>query len=328
MGNPKWNRPTHEANRFAIMPGGTGSVCVPSTATRVVVEMWGQGGGGAGGCCCMWGCVGGQGGSYAYRVFSGATSPRTLGRCMLFCGCVCTCDCMSYDQSGHPGQCSWLRNCNTAAAAPAGSWYGVVYGGTPGYTYCTATSWVCSGCNPDINPQYDTGCMTSSAAIPQYFSICNMSTAQNGACNGGSCLCCAGSSCYCAANLCSVTYAGTQHTTAEACVYVGSTTTGLDRVFEPVACNCFDSYRLGACGWSKVQNLGYSGTWNYCDIGVGGASYAGGAQEKRNFSLGSFAYCGFAGNFPGGGGKSSAVCDGGCCWGSIGGGGLILISWA
>jgi hypothetical protein len=329
QGNPKWNRPTHEANRFAIMPGQAGCQCIPQTSTRVVIEMWGQGGGGGAACCCMWGMVGGQGGAYASRVFTGATAPVCIGQCISFCGCVCTCDCMSPETTGHAGQFAKLQNCNTTGAGGVGAWLGCAGGGAAGVTCCkSAESWVC--CGISCNTKYDTGCIQFPAAVSSgFWAISNMSTAQNSACTGGSLLCCVGSSCYCAATLCSATTGGTQHTTAEATtsLVLSPMSTSLNDIFAPVACSCFDVYRLGACGWTKGINLGYS-TWNHCDIGVGGASYAGGAQEKRNFSQGNFGYCGFAGNFPGGGGKSAGACGGGCCCGSIGGGGLIIISWA
>jgi len=117
VGMPRWNRPTHEVNRVAILAGDAKCICVPSTATRVVVEMWGQGGGGSPSACCTTGIYGGQGGSYSSKVFAGLCSPATMGTCILFCGCVCTCDCMAVGVlatavCGHCGQYSWLKNCN------------------------------------------------------------------------------------------------------------------------------------------------------------------------------------------------------------------------
>jgi hypothetical protein len=326
-GNPVWNRPTHEANRLSIAGGSSCCVCIPNTATRLVVEMWGQGGGGSGGACCSWGCTGGQGGSYANRVWdiSGVASAITL------CGCGCSCDCRTPISCGHPGQFSRLTDCSGGL----GLWIGCVNGGTGGACGCIgATSWVCTSCGCAFNPQFDTGCIKGftpvTDSLPQFYALCGMSTAQNSACTGGSAACCAGSSCYCALTLCSATCTGTQHCFNNPTICSASATAScnFNTVFPIVNCACFDVYRQGACGWSKANiNLGYDSTWNFCDIGVGGAAYAGGAQEKRNFSLGNFAYCGFAGNFPGGGGKSSGVCGGGCCCGSIGGAGLILISW-
>lgn len=334
LGNPQWNRPTHGANRCVILAGRDCCICVPSTATRVVVEMWGQGGGGAPGRCCSWSCTGGQGGAYAAKVWTGAQAPASTGTCMSFCGCVCACDCQTFcSMSGHPGQFSRLRNCNLIGGTGIGNWLGCSSGGAGGVCRQDGTSYVCINCAQAYNVERDTNCIrpASNRVLPEFYAICGMSTAQSSACNGGSQLCCAGASCYCAGNLCSFTCTGTQHIFNELTVCVGAAAVacGFDGVFPRVNCTCFDTYRLGACGWSigNRNTASFQGSWNFCDWGVGGAAYAGGAEQKRNFSLGNFAYCGFAGNFPGGGGKSSGSCGGGCCCGSIGGAGLILVSW-
>ena len=335
IGNPSWNRPTPGANRCVILAGSACCICVPDTATRVVVEMWGQGGGGAPGRCCSWSCTGGQGGSYASKVWEGSSAPVTTGQPMRFCGCVCACDCMTFcSMCGHNGQFSRLTNCNTLGGAGIGSWVGCVAGGCGGQCRQDATSYVCSGCGVNYNTGYDTDCISAASPLPEYYSISNcMSTAQNGSCNGGSMSCCAGSACYCATQYCSSTCAGFAHRSNEVCVDTSlsagsSLYKTIDQIFEARTCTCFDVYKLGACGWSKGTPLiGYNGTWNFCDWGVGGAAYAGGRQQKNNFSMGNFSYCGWAGNLPGGGGKSSAACGGGCCCGTIGGPGLILVSW-
>lgn len=334
IGNPVWNRPTHgSTGRCVVLGGSSCCICVPSTATRVVVEMWGQGGGGSAARCCSWGCTGGQGGSYAYKVWEGSSAPASTGQCMLFCGCVCACDCKSLcSQNGHPGQFARLCNCNSSVAAPIGSWVGCVNGGAGGQRGQLSNSWVCFNCGCDFNRGYNICCIKSpGAAVPEYYSICCLSTAQNSACDGGSMSCCAGSACYCATGLCSATCTGTKHIyTTSTGVRTSSASSQLtfDEIFVPVNCTCFDSYRRGACGWTCASaSLGYNSTWNYCDVGVGGASYAGGMQENRSFNNGNFAYCGYAGNLPGGGGRSSGACGGPCCCGSIGGQGLILVSW-
>lgn len=338
LGSPSWNRPTHEANRLAIVGGTSSSVTVPNTSTRVVIEMWGQGGGGSPGVCCNNGCTGGQGGTYGSKVFELTQSPLSRGQPMLFCGCACACDCRAVGSSngsgfaecGHPGQFTRLTNCTTTGSAPVASWIGCATGGAAGQAFTTNNlSWTCaaSGC-VGFNTNSDTGCISLSGSRPTTLAITNMSTAQNSACTGGSSACCAGSACYTAATLTSNTCVGTQHSVVDIAVPTPPIS-GIDGVFTPVNCACFDNYRLGACGWSKVSPLlGYNVTWNHCDIGVGGASWGGGAQQKQNGSIGNLAACGFAGNFPGGGGKSSGACGGGCCVGSIGGAGLILISWA
>lgn len=345
FGNPVWQRPTHEANRLAITAGQAKCQCIPSTSTRVVVEMWGQGGGGSPGRCTSWGCVGGQGGAYAYKVWSGSISPASVGTNFTFCGCVCACDCRTCcSMLGHCGRFARLCNCNSTGGTGVGSWLGCACGGTGGQQgFCANVSWVCHPCGCGWNQCYDTGCISfCKGGSEMYYQITNMSTAQNSTCLGGSCSCCVGASCYCAENLCSATCTttnGFKHTTDS--LLVGTPTVcaarDLDDIFPIISCTCFDMYRQGACGWTKTRpylftqandNARFCGTWNYCDIGVGGASYGGGAQQKLNGSMGNYAYCGHAGNFPGGGGKSSGACGGPCCLGSIGGGGLILISWS
>lgn len=253
---------------------------------------------------------------------------------MFFCGCVCACDCISVgslgaNTPGHPGQFSRLTNCNTLGGTGIGGWIGCVNGGAAGQGCCTATSWVCIG-GPNCNSQFNTRCVSAvTTTLPTAYSVCQMSTAQSTTCSGGSQLCCAGASCFCAATLCSFTCVGTQHCFNELCACTApQVQCGLDLIFPRVACNCFDNYRRGACGWSCVTpGLGYNATWNWCDIGVGGAAYAGGAEQRNTFSNGNFAYCGWAGNFPGGGGHGGSACGGATCNGSIGGAGLIIISW-
>lgn len=332
IGNPKWNRPEPGANRCVILAARSCCIAVPQTATRVVIEMWGQGGGGVPGRCCSWSCTGGQGGSYAAKVWEGSIAPINTGQCMMFCGCVCACDCMTFcSMQGHPGQFSRITNCNISGGTGIGGWIGCASGGIGGQRRQIAESYVCSGCNENYNRGYDIQCVGVGASeIPDAYAITCMSTAQNSACTGGSQLCCALASCYCAIPYCSFTNAGHPHCRNETCIIAAASTSGFlefDQIFSKVNCTCFDNYRLGACGWSKGTSLGYNNTWNHCDWGVGGAAYAGGCQQKRNFSMGNFAYCGFPGNFPGGGGKSSASCGGPCCCGSIGGAGVILVSW-
>jgi len=334
IGDPKWRRPTPGANRCVILAGTSCCICVPSNATRVVVEMWGQGGGGAGAACCSWGCSGGQGGSYGAKVWEGSQAPASTNCCIMFCGCVCACDCRAPgctgQSCGHPGQFSRLTSCSTGNPT-VGGWIGCVNGGAGGCRGGIGTSWPCCGCK--CNPGYDIQCIGVGATnLPEAYQIAFMSTAQSSACDGGSQSCCAGASCYCATGYCSATCTGFQHRFNETCIVPSANSSALfsfDQIFPKINCSCFDNYRLGACGWSKAGNpyLTSCTIWNWCDIGVGGAAYAGGCQQKQNFSMGSWASCGFAGNFPGGGGKSAGACGGPCCCGSIGGAGVILVSW-
>lgn len=333
IGNPKWNRPTHGTNRCVILAGTSCCICVPSNATRVVVEMWAQGGGGSGNCCCQWSRTGGSGGDYAYKVWTGSCAPCASNCCMMLCGCVCACDCMGCQSTGHPGQISWIRNCSTGNPI-VGSYYGQVNGGTGGQSLCTATTWPCIGCCTNCNAGYDICCISASSGNIEYYSIAAcMSFAQSSGCRGGSMCCCQGAACYCAGNLCSFTCSGQQHIFNDICPTnsgAGGEYLTFDQIFQPIGCGCFDVYRRGACGWSKNATVGLTGCtiWNYCWIGVGGAAYAGGAQENRSFSNGTYAYCGYGGNMPGGGAKGSGACGGGCCIGGIGGAGVILVSWS
>jgi len=348
VGMPRWNRPTHEANRDAILAGTAKCICVPSTATRVVVEMWGQGGGGAPAACCTTGIYGGQGGSYSNKVFTGAISPSSMGTCMLFCGCVCTCDCMTMAAGGvaicgHNGQFAWLRNCNTVGAMAG--WYGCTTGGLGGVPYCE-DGWFnrfcyVIYCQPAIrfgslptNSEYNVLCLDIDKKTK--YGIFSMSLAGNSSILGGSQLCCAAASCFCATTLQSVTNNGFQiFSNSELQATIHQNNNSLNTIFRCTFCTCFDNYKLGACGFTdfnEVPNnfVGIIAGDRYSMIGVGGASYAGGHQQYLHSAAWGVPskYQGYAGFFPGGGGKSSSACvttDLIC--GSIGGAGLIIISW-
>lgn len=315
----KWERPVHETvGQFSIVSGATGCVCVPSTATRVVVEMWGQGGGGGGACCCSYGSYGGQGGYYAKKVWEGANSPAALGQCMSFCGCVCSCDCQSYTHDGHAGQFAWLRNCNTTTSAPVGCWYGCVPGGYSGYTYCTADNWYCNSWK--CRGQYDTDNLINPTnnligTSNPYFTCTALNSAGSASCScGGAGVCVNGTGCN---GLPGIGFS----------IPTVTSSISLDSIFAPITCTCFDFMRAGACGWTCAQKNSVTNCPQQMYLGVGGAAYAGGGQQFFSSQTTNSCYCGAGGNFPGGGGRSSGVCGGACNTGSIGGGGLILISW-
>jgi len=349
VGMPRWNRPTHEANRAAILAGTAKCICVPSTATRVVVEMWGQGGGGSPGNCQTNGIYGGQGGSYSNKVFTDVNSPACMGTCILFCGCVCTCDCMAIPVAGvptcgHCGQFSWLRNCNTVGAMA--NWYGCTTGGVGGVPLCSHTVFwhealnKCSlhfcmygnniTCGLPFNSEYNTLCLDINKKT--LFALQNMSISNSANLSGGSCV---GSSCFCADTLTSASVTGTgTFNTNELTLAIHQNNNSLNNIFKCLYCSCFDNYRLGACGFTDLNDatpLAKAGIWT-CDIsamiGVGGASYAGGSQQHCSNQVSNMAYMGMGGYFPGGGGRSSATYGVGyLCNGSIGGAGLIIISW-
>lgn len=315
-----WARPVHEtANRCHVLPGGSCCICVPQTASRVVVEMWGQGGGGGGSCCCMWPSSGGQGGSYAYKVWSGGISPQALGTHFSFCACVCTCDCRSYDAYGSPGQFSRLCMCNSS------NWIGCVNGGAGGCTQCIGAGFWPT-CNCQCNAQYDL-CLLANPGQTVTVQTGYFGTNSHCAETGASCLC--GGSFICVPNTSCVPI-GFCVNTSDPTLSASTVTTSLDTIFAPVVCSCWDFYRLGACGFSRsgCLNANANGTnQESYRIGIGGAAYAGGKQQHITFNNNNNTWCGFSGNFPGGGGRGSAACSGGCCYGSHGGGGLILISW-
>jgi len=350
VGMPRWNRPTHEANRDAILAGNVKCICIPNTATRVVVEMWGQGGGGASASCCTWGIYGGQGGSYSNKVFTGVNSPAGMGTCILFCGCVCTCDCANVGvldataRCGHCGHFSWLRNCNTVGTMAC--WYGCTTGGVGGVPLCTAGPWVdmcCSNmsfcynvssnyCTLKFNSEYNTLCLDINKK--SLFALTNMSTSNSSSYLGGSQSCCAGASCFCAATLTSANCINPNtFNTNELTLQIHQNNNSLNNIFKCICCNCFDIYRLGACGFTDLNDmtpLAKAGVWTcnrFSMFGVGGASYAGGAQQHYSLNDGGYIYQGASGNFPGGGGRSSGTNGGAACQGSIGGAGLIIISW-
>jgi hypothetical protein len=87
---------------------------------------------------------------------------------------------------------------------------------------------------------------------------------------------------------------------------------------------CFN----GSCGYA-AGSLGQSGvnSNNYLGIGIGGAAYAGGNAQLYHSCTGAWTWSGCMGNVPGGGGSSSGGCAGDCCFGGLGGAGLVIVSY-
>lgn len=260
-----FERPVHAAN--VIQVTSSCCVCIPATASKYVLEMWGQGGGGAGALCCQWGKYGGQGGSYAHKTvdLSSCNCYQTLCACAYNNATRC---CFT----GSPGCYSYVKNCTTSSIY-------CVNGGTGGASVC----FFCCGltCNGQWATAYNNlGIFTISQLSEETASV----------------------------------------TTYPLCSFAGIDK--IDRLFQKATCNCFDEYRLGSCGFS-----GTGITQLNDDYGHGGAAYAGGAVQVKTYSAGNSAYCGECGNFPGGGGQGSGACGGGSCCGSVGGAGLIIISW-
>ena len=290
--------------------------------------MWGQGGGGASGCCCYYSPRGGGGGEYG-----AARQSRSTGSPLAVCMCACSCWCCFYNgMGGHPGQftricegnyigwtmsssggyCGWTccnylwsypYNCNLdyavlalphMAAAFAGG------GGTP--PSCRMQDLVPSSQN-DGNAQQNLG-------DPQ---ICLPIIANQAAPTSGSGGSLPGSynsaNCYFQVNV--------------GCCQCGTHTA--------TVYNCSVTERLyfnGSCGYAN-GSLGRTGleSNNYLGIGIGGASYAGGNAQPYHGCSNTWTWYGCMGNVPGGGGSSSGGCQGDCCYGSIGGAGLVIVSY-
>ena len=327
--NGAWCRPQHKPTCCIYVSGGnTCCMCVPTTATCFVIEMWGQGGGGAGGCCCGVGAYGGQGGSYGWVTCT------TSGTNHILCACACQCCCVNGDTicTGHCGQFSKVTQCNS----PSNIW--CVSGGSMGMWCCSPSSpqpWCYRGSTAGTGTQgkYNTylylknnsaslasgGTTTSSGALA--LSACaSQSITPTAISYTGCCAAAPGG-------------AGAGWDTAELWGALNS-------------CACFSSPYVwsGACGWSDVSSTNnpfaclngspaQSGIPNSTcgfGVGVGGAAYAGGDQAYQGEEIGN-CYTGGGcysqhGNFPGGGGMSA--------WtqtaqgrGSFGGPGLILMSW-
>ena len=309
-----WCRPGHRTNCVAVTGGNSCCVCIPSTATCFVIEMWGQGGGGAGSCCCMGACFGGQGGDYAW------VRCTTSGTNHILCACACTCNCCSPNAGlfqGHPGQLSRACNCTTGALYQ-------VAGGCGGSTCCFGMMWmggnVCHGL--EQNPYH------SNLAIK----CCWFGFNHNTWCSDGT------------------TYEGP--TGGYKNYFTGTVNMPFQQVqgtnFNGRSCTCctnFNFYVKGGCGWTSPSqwncfsipggmNCGLNlPSRSYCGFGYGrgGTAYAGGAGQCCDCSNNASAqFGGVNGNAPGGGGSSASGtgASGGCCLGSCGGLGVVLISWS
>ena len=314
-GRSVWCRPTHKPTCcMSIYNGSACCVCVPTTATCFIIEMWGQGGGGGGGCCCGVGPFGGQGGAYGWVACT------TSGTNHILCACTCDCHCSTCTIcTGTYGQFSRVCNCG----GPGGFW--CVCGGNQGCWTCAPAAPACCGSQLSNTWLFWKNC---SAALACHGAI-NTSGVQ---CAQNLQFCCSQS-----ASPIASTFAGCNVTAGNA---VGTVTSNpLDSMWGNLcACACFSSpyVWLGACGWSDPATastpfgcLNVTGIPNAAcggGMGSGGASYAGGDQAiyKCAFACSScFVQCG---NFPGGGGMStwSATAWSNPGWGAPG---LILISW-
>ena len=327
-----WCRPVHRSTCcIAVHTGGSCCMCVPTTATCFIIEMWGQGGGGGGGCCCGVGSYGGQGGAYAWVACT------TSGTLHSFCACSCVCNCSTCTIcSGTPGQFSRVCRCD----AIGGFW--CVCGGAEGIWCCNPSYPSCfsgSTQNPsgDLINKYNTWwyMKTCSAALTLPAPVgaatvsglklanCSTTTVQTGI------------------TPTAPTFEGCASTVLAGGGAAPGAASGWDNISGCLCtCSCFSSpyVWLGACGWSdggatkspfgcyNAQN-GITNAQCGGGMSVGGAAYAGGDQAwlKCTFSCGScWVQCG---NFPGGGGMSTWSQT---AWANPGWGapGLILMSWS
>lgn len=309
-----WCRPGHRTNCFAVTGGNSCCVCIPSTATCFVIEMWGQGGGGSGSCCCMGACWGGQAGDYGW------VRCTTSGTNHILCACACNCTCCTPGAglyTGSPGQETRTCNCTT----------GILYRMAP---QACGGSTCCFGVQPMNSPgctslEYNT--WHSNIAI----NCCWYGNSVNNWCTDGTSYEGPGNGCRDWWGQVRMPFRQIQGTAA-----TGETCT---------CCQQFNFYVRGGCGWTSPwtwttysgpgnQNCGFNQpTVSFCGngFGRGGTAYAGGAGQCCDCqSQNAPQFGGVNGNFPGGGGSSASGtgCTGGCCLGSCGGPGLVLISWS
>ena len=306
---------------MAISGGNSCCVCVPTSATCFVIEMWGQGGAGASGCCCGVGSYGGQGGSYGWVTCTTSATNHIL------CACACTCNCAYGLCQGTSGQFSKVTQCNS----PSNVW--CVSGGSGGYWCCNPSSPWCWEGSSNVSAgsnKYNTWLFfrCNSAALAGQSSTASSGTALQTCCSSAGSI---------TPNAATFSGCASQPFTG------GSANLHTSTLLWPCLClcACFNSpyVWVGGCGWSdpastsspfgSYNNVG-SGVVNgfFCGggSGVGGASYAGGDQAWHQGFFGCGGCYPQNGNSPGGGGMSphtqTAVSCGGC-----GGYGLILISW-
>jgi len=322
-------RPTHGTTCQMYTFGCCACCCIhiptaSSTSQTWTYEMWGQGGGGASGCCCYYSPYGGDGGEYG-----AARQRRSTGTALGIGFCACSCWCCYYNgMNGHPGQFS--RLCEHVYHG----WTMSSSGGRAGWTCCHYVWHYPCDCNMEyailgtpamISSTGGIACRMSGLAISTNGNACgNMvnplvclpivasqapppppaagAQAQPGSYNNVNCyfVCDSVKCCQC----------GTHTNTVWVCC--------LSERFS----------RGGSCGYAK-GSLGSAGIQsnNYLGIGVGGGSYAGGNAQLHHSCTQTWTWHGCMGQVPGGGGSSGGGCQGDCCFGSVGGAGLVIVSY-
>lgn len=336
-----WCRPGHKPTCCIYVTGDNSCcMCVPTSATCFVIEMWGQGGGGGGGCCCGVGPYGGQGGTYGWVACT------VSGQNWILCACACNCDCSTCTIcSGTMGQHSRVCQCNGGI----NSTFWCVCGGESGCWCCSPSApWCWDGNvqNPGLWPtgekfnlwkHWDQRSACLAGACP----VTGTATTSSAV---GYVWCCTANT-ICTGNL--TPSAATYANSTTACAMAGGAGGGSiwDTVFPKTSCGCFQPLGYvwrGACGWSDgAKCASPAGCLNIAStspssgpvsgncgggMGVGGASYAGGWMAWKKYSMDCGSCWPDSGKFPGGGGMST---HSGTAWSQPGQGakGMILMSW-
>lgn len=328
----KTPRVTHGTTCYIYTYGCCSScnICIPTASTgteKWSYEMWGQGGGGASGCCCYYSPYGGGGGQYG-----AARQTRSTSTPLLICACACSCWCCYYNgMYGHPGQFSRICEGNFIG------WTMSTSGGIEG--------WTC--CNYLWSYPYDCNIDKAVWAAPHMTSAFS----SGGGGGGGSCrfralvpnTCNNGNADAFGNPITELARTSTQAAPTSggsgalpgAYASVGSYYPGGGccqcGTHTATVWNCNVTERLcfnGSCGYA-AGTLGQTGLSNnnYLGIGIGGSSYAGGNAQPYHSCTQTWTWAGCIGQAPGGGGSSSGGCQGSCCYGSVGGAGLIIVSY-
>ena len=310
--------------------------CIPATATAWAYEMIGQGAGGGGACCCMYSPWGGRGGYYGAARLSPGTG--SLGLC--YCACVCWC--CAVDASGHCGQ--FMRMCACGNLSSTGTaWCAMVGGGCCyGCTCCNyGCQYVCP-CRLDqavsthVADGLPCGGVSTAVASSNDNGLagvlnCTQTTNSNGNVSE--------TDYFLSSFIGSITIGGATATPAiggtNLCDSAGSifSKNGDNCFCHPgnskshnFQCNVTECFSFdGSEGWS----IGSNSCWNtVCgNYGVGGATYAGAANQTCVGIVSTYYWYGCGGLFPGGGGSSAGMCPGNCCPGGRGGSGVIAVSY-
>jgi hypothetical protein len=298
-----YRRPIHQENQAFTSGGSSCTVSVPSSATKLVMEMWGAGGTGQS-FCCMHGGYGGQGGSYGANVLDISSWGNTqVCLCGGAHGGYQCCHC-----KGPNGCHSWI--CTENSIDGYSCW--CASGGEGGWNYCCC--------------QNQNRCITNFWAGDWSPIMTGHGKDESSGCSawneypiaGATTQCCCGNipSCH--------MFTGEKHSSGwvrDVFCHAGGGTCG-----DGSCLPNFDLYVCGMCGWSE-GSLACNYMHKCCMMyhGNGGASYAGGTYSLVN----SFC-CGCApafANFPGGGGQNRKGGASGC-HAAAGGAGLVLLSWS